>query len=113
MTKTKFYYLTTDAVNADTALGLAPAEGIDLEIAEPRDLPRLEGEGAEVILDWDFVPAEDRSRLLDGSAARLAGVHGYHLSDSVASFLLCRGTLVSRHLDRAFVATLAGPSRAA
>ena len=109
---TKLYYLTTDAENADDAQRLAADEGIDLEVAEPRDLLRLEREGAGVVLDWDSVPHEYRSPLLDGSA-RLVAVHGYQLSDSVTSFLPRRGTLVSRHLDRAFVAALAGRPSAA
>jgi hypothetical protein len=109
----RLYYLTTDESNACTALSLAAAVGIDLEAVGPRDLPRLEREEAEVLLDWDFVPPDERSHLLNGSAARVVGVHGFQVSDSVASFLPLRGIVVSRHLDRAFVATLAGRGSAA
>jgi hypothetical protein len=109
----KLYYLTTDPVNASAAEGLAFAEELDLETAEPRDLPRLEREGGEVVLDWDFLPPEVRSHLLNGSAVQLVGVHGFQVGDSVASFLPPRGIVVSRHLDRAFVAALARRARAA
>jgi hypothetical protein len=109
----RLYYLTTDETNACTALELAAAVGIDLEVAGPRDLPRLEREEAEVLLDWDFVPPDERSRLLNGSAARVVGVHGFQVSDSVASFLPLRDILVSSHLDRPFVTALAGRDSAA
>jgi hypothetical protein len=109
----KLYYLTTDDVNATTAQSLASGLGIDLEPAEPRDLPRLMGEDAEVVLDWDHLPPDDRSGLLNGSAVRLVGVHGYNIGDSVASFLPLRGVVVSRHLDQAFVAALARRATAA
>jgi hypothetical protein len=104
---TKLYYLTTDDVNGTAAQDLATALGIDLEAAEPRDVARLKGEGAEVVLDWDHLPPEDRSSLLNGFAVRVVGVHGYNIADSVASFLPLRGVVVSRHLDLAFVAALA------
>jgi hypothetical protein len=107
------YYLTTDEVNASTARALASALGIDLETAEPRDLPRLAGEHAEVVLDWDFLAPEDRSSLLNGCAVRVVGVHGYNVGDSVTGFLPLRGVLVSRHLDRDFLAALSTRARAA
>ena len=107
------YYLTTDEVNASTARGLAAGLGIDLEAAEPRDLPRLASEEAKVVLDWDFLLPEDRSSLLNGSAVWLVGVHGYNVSDSVTGFLPLRDVVVSRHLDRAFLAALSTRARAA
>jgi hypothetical protein len=113
MKTAKLYYLTTDPLNGRTAEGLASVEGIQLEIAEPRDLPRLERERAEVVLDWDFIPPEDHSYLLNGCAVQLVGVHGYKVGDSVASFLPQRGVVVSRHLDQAFVAALARRASAA
>jgi hypothetical protein len=112
MTK-KLYYLTTDPVNAFRAKGLAADENIDLELAEPRDLPCLEQAAANVVLDWDYLPREHCDHLLNGPAVRVVGVHSYDLSDSVASFLARRGIVVSRHLDQAFVAALVERSRAA
>jgi hypothetical protein len=106
MKTTNLYYLTTDPVNAQTAEGLASEEGIDLESAEPRDLPRLERERAEVILDWDHLPPEDRSHLLHGCSVQLVGVHSRNLGDGVASFLPRAEVAFSRHLDLAFVAAL-------
>lgn len=107
------YYVTTDETNASSALGLASAAGIHLEPAEPRDLPLLEREAARVVLDWDYLPADLRARLLNGTACRLAGVHGYQVGDSVGGFLAVRGIVVSRHLDEAFVAALADSASAA
>src|SRR5260370_29242832 len=109
----KLYYLTADGMNANTAEALASAERINLEPAEPRDLPRLEREEAEVVLDCDYLPPEDRDHLLNGSAVQVVGVHGFQVADSVASFLPRQGVVVSRHLDQALVAAPAGPSRAA
>jgi len=60
-----------------------------------------------------FVPPADRQPLLDGSAARLIGVHGHNIPDSVASFLPLRGIIVGHRLDHAFIAALAERSRAA
>jgi hypothetical protein len=113
MNHPKLYYLTIDLLNARTAEELAFAAGIDLEPAEPRDLPRLEKHQAEVILDWDYLPPEDRSYLLNGCAVQLVGVHGYNIADSVASFLPQRGIVVSRYLDEAFFTALADRARAA
>jgi hypothetical protein len=109
----QLYYLTTDEANASMAEPLVFAEGIHLEPADPRDLPRLRRKAAAVVLDWDHVPPETRAHLLNGFAGHLVGLHGYQISDSVAGFLPQRGIVVSRRLDQAFVAALAGPARAA
>jgi hypothetical protein len=100
-------YLTTDPVNAAHAEGLAEANGIPLEVADPRDLPRLEREQAPVILDWDHLPPEYRTRLLNGTRVTVLAVHGYGIPDSVASFLPRRGVICSRRLDNELFAALA------
>ena len=106
----KLYYLTTDPFNAQEAEGLASVEGIDLESAGPRDLPRLEREQAEVALDWDSLTPADRARLLKACTVQFVGVHGYNLHDSVAGFPPRLGVTYSRQLDPAFVAALARSS---
>jgi hypothetical protein len=40
------------------ALALAAKYGLDLAVVEPRDLPRLERERADVVVDWDGMPAD-------------------------------------------------------
>src|SRR5262245_26959161 len=109
----RLYYLTIDDANRCRFEGLAVAERLDGEAVEPRDLAWLEREQAEVVLDWDYLPSDDRSRLLNGSAVQVVGIHGYNLSESVASFLPRRGIVVSRHLDQMFVAAVAQRNRAA
>jgi hypothetical protein len=56
-----------------------------VEAAEPRDLPRLSGEGAEVVLDRDLLSPEGRSSPLNGS----------NVGDPVASSVPQRGVMVS------------------
>jgi hypothetical protein len=107
MKTTHLYYLTTDPVNAQEAEGLASAEGIELRWAEPRDLPRLERERAGVILDWDHLPPEDRSHLLNGRTVQLVGVHGRNLGDRLPRFLPHARVAVSRRFDTRFLAKLA------
>jgi hypothetical protein len=103
----KPHYITTDFVNAATA------EKLGLEVAETRDLPRLEREGAAVALDWDHLPHDCRTYLLDAESIRVVGVHGYDLSEPLTALLPLCGVRVSRYLDLAFVAGLPGKGRAA
>lgn len=108
-----YVYFTPDSLNAATAEVLADRHGVDLEVAEPRDLPRLERERADLIIDWDFVPEDYRTKLLNGSVVNVVAVHGYNVPDSVASFLPRRGIIFSRRLDDHFFQALAGLDQAA
>ena len=93
------YYLTTDDVNAAASMDLADRHGLTLEIAEPRDLPRLEAERADLVVDWDYIPADYRAKLLNGTAVNVLAVHGYDLDDYLGAFLARRGILCGRLLD--------------
>jgi hypothetical protein len=106
-------YLTTDCVNASTAEALAAHYGLALELVEPRDLPRLERERADLVVDWDGIPEDDRARLLNGTAVNLVAVHGYNLGDGLAGFLPRRGILCGRQLGHHLFRALAGPAGAA
>jgi len=106
-------YLTTDPVNATTAEALAAQHGVDLQIVEPRDLPRLEAERIDLVLDWDFIPEDYRAKLLNGTAVNVVAIHGYGLSDSLASFLPRRGILCGPRLDQHFLQALTGKDNAA
>jgi hypothetical protein len=86
---------------------------LELEVAEPRDLTRLEREQASVIIDSDSLPADLQSYLSNGTAVRVVAIHGYNLSDSVASFLPRRGIDYGRRLDEQFFRELAEGSSAA
>lgn len=107
-----FTYLTIDATNAATAQELADRHAVPLNVAEPRDLSRLEREEARIVLDWDFLP-DYRAKLLNGSAAKVVALHGFQIPDSVASFLPRRGIIVSRRLDDYLFQALAGLAKAA
>src|SRR5262245_27078414 len=101
----KVYYVTIDETNAQAMLLLAASCGV--EVAGPRDLAWLQERNAEVVLDWDFLPGDERARLVDDDGRlRLVGLHGYGLSDSVAGFLRRAGVLVSGRLDEEFVRAL-------
>lgn len=106
-------YLTTDPVHGATAEALAAQHGLDLRVVEPRDLPRLEDEQIGLVVDWDFIPEEDRANLLNGTALKIVGIHGYGLSESLASFLPRRGILCSPRLDQHFMQALTGRGNAA
>lgn len=108
-----FQYLTIDQVNAVTAEALAEQHGVPLELAEPRDLPWLESQKARVILDWDFLPAEDRSRVLNSQTMQVVAVHGYNFPDSVVSFLARRGILQFKQLSPEMFASVKGLALAA
>lgn len=86
MNREPFHYLTIDPVNAATAEELAEQNCVLLELAEPRDLPRLEKENALLIVDWDFIPPDYRDRVLASTALRVIAVHGYNVPSSVATF---------------------------
>ena len=104
-------YLTTDPCNAAAIETLAAKEQLALEIVEPRDLPRLEREHADIVLDYDFLPPDDRARLLDSDAVRVVALHGYNLDDGLANFLPRRGVLCRRRLDDRFVQALTAAAR--
>jgi hypothetical protein len=108
-----FQYLTIDQVNGAAAKVMAEQHGVALELAEPRDMPRLEDEGALVILDWDFLPPEHRSRVLESQALRVVAVHSYGLSDSIAGFLSRRGILYFKRLGPEVFAGIKGLAPAA
>jgi len=98
---TPFHYLSTDPVNIAAAEELAAARGLDLdllELAEPRDMPRIEKQNALLIVDWDHIPPDYRDRVLDSPALRVVAIHGYGVSDSVARFLPRRGILYFKRL---------------
>jgi hypothetical protein len=44
-------YLTTDPVNAATLEALAAQDGLEIRVVEPRDLPRLEGQRIDLVVD--------------------------------------------------------------
>jgi hypothetical protein len=106
-------YLTTDPVNAATAETLAARLGIALQIIEPRDLPWLECEPIDLVVDWDFIPEDYRARLLNGMAVNIVAIHGYGLSDSLASFLPRCGIFCGRRLDQQLMEALTGREDAA
>ncbi len=107
------HYLTLDPVNALDAAALAAGYGLDLEIVEPRDLPRLGRERAALVVDWDFLPEDDRAALLKDSGVQVVAVHGYNLDDGVARFLPRRGIRCGKRLDRRLFQGLADDGRAA
>jgi hypothetical protein len=106
-------YFTTHAVNAGTAAALADMHGVELEIVEPRDLPRLQRERAALIVDWDYLPADYQAKLLNGTEVNVVAIHGYNLDDGLASFLPRRGILCSRRLDHHLFRALADGAKAA
>src|SRR5438105_2381786 len=92
-------YLTTDSMNAATAGALVAMYGLELEIVEPRDLPRLERQSANLIVDWEFIPEDYLARLLNSTAVIIIAVHGYNLDEGLAGFLPRRGITYSPRLD--------------
>jgi hypothetical protein len=106
-------YLTTDSMNAATAEVLAARYGLKLEVVEPRDLPQLECQSVDFVLDWDFIPEDSQAELLNSTAVNIVAVHGYNLSDGLAGFLPRRGIICSPRLDCRLVQALASPARAA
>ena len=106
-------YLTTDPCNATTAEALAAQHGVNLQIVEPRELPRLECEPIDRVVDWDFIPEDYRTKLLNGAALNIVAIHGYGLSDSLASFLPRRGIICGHRLDQHFLRALTGKDNAA
>jgi len=108
-----FHYLTVDPLNAATAEELASDCGLAVELAEPRDLPRLESQNALLILDWDYLPPEDRDRVLTSSALQVVAIHGFTVTDSVTRFLLRRGALCYMQLGQEMFRGLAGLPAAA
>jgi hypothetical protein len=105
-------YLTTDPSNAATFEELAATHQLDLDIVEPRDLPRLEREQAALVLDWDVLPPDYQARLLNSAAIDVVAIHSYNLDDGLASFLPARGILCGRRLDEHFVQALTVAARA-
>ena len=110
---THYHYLTTDPLNAATAESHAARHGLELKVVEPRDLPRLEQDRASVVVDWDFLPEDLRTYLLNGTAVQVVAFHGYDLGDSVAGFLPRRGILCGPRLDENFFQELVRGSSAA
>ena len=106
-------YLTTDSMNAATAEALAARYGLDLEVVEPRDLAQLEWQGVDFVLDWDFIPEDNQTGLLNSTAVNIVAVHGYNLGDGLAGFLPRRGIICSPRLDHYLFQALASPARAA
>jgi len=92
-------YLTIDPQNAATSEALAAKYHLDLEVVGPRDLPRLQQERADLVLDWDCLPPGDRARLLNGTTVNIVAIHGYNLGELLASFLPRRGILCTPRLD--------------
>ena len=72
---------------------------MDLEVVEPRDLPRLQREKADLVVDWDFLPEDHQAKLLNGTPVKVVAVHGFNLGESLSSFLPPREILFTRHLD--------------
>jgi hypothetical protein len=106
-------YLTTDACNATAAEALAARHCLHLEIVEPRDLPRLEREPIDLVVDWDFIPEDYRSKLLNSMAVNIVAIHGYGLSESLAGFLRRRGIECNPRLNQRFLQALIGRDNAA
>jgi len=100
-------YLTTDALNAATAEALAARYGLDFEVIEPRDLQQPECKTNNLLVDWDFVPQDYQEKLLNGRIADIVGIHGYHVAESDASVLSCRGIIFSSRLDHHLLEALA------
>jgi len=106
-------YLTTDPCNTTTAEALAAQHGVDFQIVEPREMPRLEREPIDLVVDWDFIPEDYRAKLFNGTAVNIVAIHGFGLSDSIASFLPRRGIVCSLRFDRHFMQALIGKDHAA
>ena len=103
-------FATHNPDNAREAEDRGPLYGIHIEAVDCRDIPRLEQEEAQVILDWHYLPDDYRDRLINGSAVRVVGIRGYDVAG--ADFLTRRGTIISADLDDLFAA-LAGARPAA
>src|SRR5690349_17176367 len=95
-------YLTTDDVNHDLARRTADGCGVTLEILA-LDGPIPKGVYDAVLVDWDYLTADDRQPIL---AALLTGgwpcptaVHGYHLEDDVRDTLSQNGVALHRRLE--------------
>jgi hypothetical protein len=84
-----------------------------LEVVGPRDLSRLEREQVELILDWNFIPEEERQSLLKSTSVNVLGVHGFSFSEALAGFLSRRGSVCSTRLDKCFFDALDATSNAA
>lgn len=113
MSEQILHYLTSDALNAETAEALAHRHGFTLEVVDPRDLPRLAHDQSALIVDWDYLTEDDRAKLLN-RALNVVAIHGFNLSDSLASFLpRSQGIICSRRLDDHLFAALAHTARAA
>ncbi len=100
-------YLTTDEVNHDLAQRIADACGATLEVPALAE-PILEDAYDAVLVDWDYLPAEQRRPIL---AALRAGrwhcrtaLHGYHLEDEVRDILGRRGVAIHRRLEPKWLA---------
>lgn len=94
------FYLSIDPANAAAAAALAKRAGITLRTAEPRDLPALERDFADVVLDWDFIPEDYRDAILIGTRINLIAVHGYGVGDLLATCLPRNGVIYRKRLDR-------------
>jgi hypothetical protein len=105
-------YLTTHAVNADSAAELAAMHGVDLEIVEPRDLLRLQRERAELIVDWESMPDDYRAKLLNGTELKIVAIHGYNVDEGIGGFLAWPGIICSRRLDHHLFRAVAGEAEA-
>jgi hypothetical protein len=101
-------YMTTDPLNAATADQLALKYRLNLEVVEPRDLPLLEAHGADVILDWDFLPNDYRAKILNGMDLNVLAVHGRDLDEALSSFLPQRGIFCASRLDHHLFEALVG-----
>jgi hypothetical protein len=104
-------YLTHDDVNRDFAARLAAGVGVELEPLTLRDKP---GRFDAVLYDVDFLPADERGRLLaelsSQRADRPTAVHGYGLSARERRALRRRGVIVARRLCGALFARLRRPA---
>jgi hypothetical protein len=102
-------YLTLDEVNRDLAGNLAGALGMGLDILSLRDAAP-DGQFDAIVYDLDFLPRDDRERVLARLRARRAtepvAVHSYHLSDRHKSLLRRRGVIVARRLSPQLFALL-------
>jgi hypothetical protein len=101
------HYITIDQLNGETARLLALDHGLELIIAEPGERPRLERQRAAVVVDWDCLPNEARSELLNSARLRIVAVHGYTVSESLKSHFARCQIAYDRQLDARLFGDLA------
>ena len=95
-----------NAVKAVVA-ALAAKFGLKIRIVEPRDLPLLAQEQADLIVDWDYLPDDCRKQLLNVAAFSIVAIHGYNINDDLAAFLVRGGIICPHWLDDKLFAELA------